>query len=110
MIDYNLLILAFLTQLADIVNGAMVCLFTTTVTGKCIFNVSCRCVRMAMRYRARKLRIQVGSLYNTSIAIVQVLTMNLTSHVNQTFTYIVLDENGDSTEILHSGEFISIFW
>ena len=30
--------------------------------------------------------------------------------VNQTFTYIVLDENGDSTEILHSREFISIFW
>ncbi|MEG4396591.1 hypothetical protein [Microcoleus sp. BROC3] len=55
-------------------------------------------------------RIQVGSLYNTSIGIVQVVTMNLTSHVNQTFTYIVLDENGDSTEILHSREFISIFW
>ena len=54
--------------------------------------------------------IEIGSLYNTFIGIVQVLTMNLTSHVNQTFTHIVLDENGDSTEILHSREFISIFW
>ncbi|MEG3933757.1 MULTISPECIES: hypothetical protein [unclassified Microcoleus] len=55
-------------------------------------------------------RIEIGSLYNTSVGIVQVLAMNLTSHVNQAFIYIVLDENGDRTETLHGDEFISIFW
>ncbi|MEG4350188.1 hypothetical protein QUA74_10650 [Microcoleus sp. LAD1_D3] len=55
-------------------------------------------------------RIQLSSLYNTNRGIVQVLAMNLTSHVNQDFIYIVLDETGERTKTLHGHQFISIFW